>query len=158
VRNSPLDKHCDGAQELAPTTFLLLGVRRALKVEGFPWNTSRSAQSYLSSFHTRICTGFLVFPLYESHVYSSTGSEAEALSEYGVVTKVYWRPTTRLLTGPLYQQCEAWGPARVQREDPSNARPQHIWLHCLDEEQGDVMLLEVNQESDEDALLDFRHV
>jgi hypothetical protein len=25
------------------------------------------------------------FPLYELHVYSSTGSEAEALSEYGVV-------------------------------------------------------------------------
>jgi hypothetical protein len=32
-------------------------------------------------------TGFLVFSLYELHVYSSTGSEAEALSEYGVVPK-----------------------------------------------------------------------
>jgi hypothetical protein len=31
--------------------------------------------------------GFLVDPLYELHVYSSAGSEAEALSEYGAVTK-----------------------------------------------------------------------
>jgi hypothetical protein len=32
-------------------------------------------------------TGFLVFPLYEWHVYSSKWNEAEALSEYGVVTE-----------------------------------------------------------------------
>jgi hypothetical protein len=31
-------------------------------------------------------TGFLVVSLHELHVYSSTGSKPEALSEYGVIT------------------------------------------------------------------------
>jgi hypothetical protein len=50
---------------------------------------SRSAQSHLSSFCSSswagCVLGFWWLPLYELHVYSSMWSEAEALSEYGVV-------------------------------------------------------------------------
>jgi hypothetical protein len=56
-----------------------------------PGFKSRSAQSHLSSFRTSswagCVLGFWWFPLYELHVYSSMWSEAEALSEYGVVPK-----------------------------------------------------------------------
>jgi hypothetical protein len=52
---------------------------------------SRSAQSHLSSFRMSswadCVLGFWWFPLYELHVYPSTGSEAEVISEYGVVTE-----------------------------------------------------------------------
>jgi hypothetical protein len=51
----------------------------------------QSAQSHLSSFRTSswagCVLGFWWFPIHELHVYSSTCSEAEALSEYGVVTE-----------------------------------------------------------------------
>jgi hypothetical protein len=52
---------------------------------------SRSAQSLPSSFHTRSWAGCVLgvwwCPLYELHVHSSTGSEAEAVCECGVVTE-----------------------------------------------------------------------
>jgi hypothetical protein len=54
-----------------------------------PGFKSQSSQSHLSSFRTSSWAGFVLgfwwFPLYELHVYSSMWSEAEALSEYGVV-------------------------------------------------------------------------
>jgi hypothetical protein len=52
---------------------------------------SRSAQSRLSSFRTSSWSGcvlaFWWLPFCELHVYSSTGREAEAQSQYGVVTE-----------------------------------------------------------------------
>jgi hypothetical protein len=54
---------------------------------------SRSAQSHLSSVRTSswagCVLGFWWFPLYELHVHSSTWSEAEVLSEYGVVPEQF---------------------------------------------------------------------
>jgi hypothetical protein len=56
-----------------------------------PGFKSRSAQSHLSSFRTSswagCVLGFCWFPLSELHVYTSMWSEAEALSEYGVVSE-----------------------------------------------------------------------
>jgi hypothetical protein len=52
---------------------------------------SRSAQSCISSFRTSSWSGcelgFWWFPFCELHVYSSTGRQAEAQSQYGVVTE-----------------------------------------------------------------------
>jgi hypothetical protein len=62
-----------------------------LKLSQAPGFKSRSAQSRLWSFRTSswagCVQGFLWLTLYELHVYSSTWSEAEALSECGVVTE-----------------------------------------------------------------------
>jgi hypothetical protein len=59
---------------------------RTVYARGFK---SRSAQSQLSSFRMSswagCVLGFWWFPLYKLHAYSSMWSEAEALSEYGVV-------------------------------------------------------------------------
>jgi hypothetical protein len=55
--------------------------------------SSPSAQSHLLSCRMSSWAGcflgFWWFPLYELHVYSFTGSEAEALSEYRIVTELF---------------------------------------------------------------------
>jgi hypothetical protein len=56
-----------------------------------PGFASRSAQRDFSSIRTSswagCVLGFWWFLMYELHVFTSTGSEDEALSEYGVVTE-----------------------------------------------------------------------
>jgi hypothetical protein len=54
---------------------------------GLPRATSRNSLVICTSSWAGCVLGFWRFPLYELHVYSSTGSMAEAQSEYGVFTE-----------------------------------------------------------------------
>jgi hypothetical protein len=88
---SACDLRCSLPKDMLRSTCLASGwpeIQRCAYAPGFE---SQSAQSHPASFHTSSWAGcelgFWWFPLYELHVYFSTGSEAEALSEHGIVAE-----------------------------------------------------------------------